>query len=52
MTDSLTNAVQDADADEDVGGELPRESKNYLTPSGYRTMLDELEYLWRTERPC
>lgn len=51
MTDSLTNAVQDADADEDVGGELPRESKNYLTPSGYRTMLDELEYLWRTERP-
>ncbi len=53
MTDSLTATVQDADsdADEDAGGGLPKGAKNYLTPGGYRAMLEELEHLWRTERP-
>jgi transcription elongation factor GreB len=27
------------------------ETKNYITPSGYRKLKDELERLWRVERP-
>ena len=53
MKVSLMTTVQypDSDADEDYGVGLPQGSKNYLTPGGYRALLDELEYLWRTERP-
>ena len=41
----------DSDVDENYGVGLPKGTKNYLTPGGYRIMLDELEYLWRIERP-
>jgi transcription elongation factor GreB len=31
---------------------LPTGSKNYLTPGGYRKLRDELDHLWKVERPA
>lgn len=42
---------RDDDDDDDAGEGLPPGSKNYLTPAGYRALLDELDQLWRVERP-
>lgn len=32
--------------------QLPSGVKNYITPVGYRRLRDELEYLWKEERPA
>jgi len=31
--------------------QLPAGAKNYITPGGYRKLKDELEHLWKIERP-
>ncbi len=36
---------------EDDGPELPRDLKNYMTPRGHAAMRDELDHLFRVERP-
>jgi transcription elongation factor GreB len=41
----------DADEGRELSGQLPLGVKNYITPSGYRKLRDELDYLWRVERP-
>jgi transcription elongation factor GreB len=44
--------MSDQDDDEEEGGEgLAAGTKNYVTPVGYRALLDELDQLWRVERP-
>lgn len=47
----MTASVRDDEADSEGGGALPAGVKNYLTPGGYRAMLEEAEHLWRVERP-
>ena len=32
-------------------GSLPRDFKNYITPSGYRRLHEELSQLWKVDRP-
>ncbi|MCC6470965.1 MAG: transcription elongation factor GreB [Alphaproteobacteria bacterium] len=40
------------DSDEDDGGPpLPQGAKNYMTPAGRQRLVDELNRLWRDERP-
>src|SRR4051812_19708025 len=51
MAGLVQDEDEDDDDDDDAGGGLPAGVKNYLTPSGYRAMLDEVEHLWRVERP-
>lgn len=44
--------MSDEDEDDDEGSEgLAPGTKNYVTPIGYRALLDELDLLWRVERP-
>lgn len=44
--------VQDDDDDElQPQSPLPLGVKNYITPGGYRKLQDELEQLWKVERP-
>jgi len=31
---------------------LPAGAKNYITPGGYRRLMEELEQLWKVERPA
>ena len=47
----MTASAPDEEEDDDAGEGLPKGGKSYLTPAGYRAMLDEVEYLWRVERP-
>ena len=45
---------QDAGDDEDIqpASELPVGVKNYITPSGHRRLQEELDHLWKVERPA
>jgi transcription elongation factor GreB len=45
---------QDSDDDEDTlpASELPVGVKNYITPSGHRRLQEELDHLWKVERPA
>ena len=45
--------AQNTDADEELEASLrlPVGTKNYITPAGYRKLKDELEQLWKIERP-
>ncbi len=45
------SGVPDDDFDGDDGNPIPAGSKNYLTPTGWRRMRDELTWLVNTERP-
>ena len=43
------------DADDDELGalfQLPSGAKNYITPNGYRKLKEELDHLWKVERPA
>lgn len=44
----------DEDDDEAVvpALQLPQGLKNYVTPTGYRRLREELEFLWKEERPA
>jgi transcription elongation factor GreB len=37
--------------DEDEGPALPAGARNYMTPAGRQRLVDELDRLWRDERP-
>lgn len=45
--------VKESDDEEDLepAQQLPPGQKNYITPSGYRRLKDELDRLWKVERP-
>lgn len=40
-----------ADDEHEPPAQLPSGVKNYITPGGYRKLKDELEQLWKIERP-
>jgi transcription elongation factor GreB len=48
--------TKETDGDEDdeleSSSPLPAGTKNYLTPGGYRKLRDELDHLWKVERPA
>lgn len=41
----------DEDDDLDPSLKLPVGTKNYITPAGFQRLQDELEHLWKRERP-
>ena len=45
------NSKKDEENQSDEGSVLPLGQKNYMTPSGYRAMRQELEFLVKKERP-
>ena len=54
MSDTYTTEFDEAD-DEDQpasSSPVPQGTKNYTTPAGFRRLQDELDHLWRTERPA
>lgn len=42
----------DADDEPESSARLPVGAKNYITPNGYRKLKEELEQLWKVERPA
>ena len=53
MSKAFTREQDSAD-DEDVPSmlQLPPGVKNYITPGGYRKLQEELDHLWKVERPA
>jgi transcription elongation factor GreB len=48
MSKALTGK---SEQDDDDGGGLPPGLKNYVTPQGHKALVEELDQLWRVERP-
>ena len=52
----MNRAAQDnSDTEDDESGhsaQLPAVVKNYITPTGYRKLKEELDHLWKVERPA
>ncbi len=49
--------TKESDGEDDDDGiepslRLPAGTKNYITPAGYQRLRDELEHLWKVERPA
>lgn len=54
MTESYNTEFEDADDDEEQNSSaqhVPLGAKNYITPAGFRRLQDELDQLWKNERP-
>lgn len=51
MSKAFTRESEDDDEDLDNVPKLPQGTKNYITPGGYRRLLDEFDQLWKQERP-
>ncbi|MDO9189662.1 MAG: transcription elongation factor GreB, partial [Sulfurimicrobium sp.] len=51
MSKAFTRESED-DEDLDDSPKLPQGLKNYITPGGYRHLMDEFDQLWKTERPA
>ena len=45
------NSEEDDDEQENAALSIPAGTKNYITPAGHKRLQDELDYLWKTERP-
>ena len=45
--------VKESEEDEDLDAapKLPQGTKNYITPGGFKRLMDEFDHLWKTERP-
>src|SRR5271169_2642883 len=53
MSKAFTKESGNNDEDElEPTRQLPPGTKNYITPAGYQRMRDELEHLWKVERPA
>lgn len=49
----MSNAFSsEADDEQESPAQLPVGVKNYITPKGYRQLKDELDHLWKVERPA
>lgn len=53
MTETFTTEFADEDDEEQTPSaqHVPLGSKNYITPAGFRRLQDELDHLWKAERP-
>ena len=54
MSKALTRETDQDDDDEGQSPalKLPPGSRNYITPAGYQRLRDEMEHLWKVERPA
>lgn len=54
MSKAFTKEVSEDDDDEQLAPalQLPLGAKNYITPVGYKRLKDELDQLWKSERPA
>lgn len=54
MTETFETDFDDEDGEEQPSSaqHVPLGAKNYITPAGFRKLQDELDLLWKTERPA
>ena len=52
MNKAFTRETDDGEEDQEPAQQLPPDQKNYITPAGYRRLKDELDRLWKVERPA
>lgn len=55
LADKPCSGGSQSDSDDDElepSAQLPVGVKNYITPSGYRKLQEELDHLWKVERPA
>ncbi|MDR2195498.1 MAG: transcription elongation factor GreB [Gallionellaceae bacterium] len=52
MSKAFTKETDDEDDELEQPQPLPAGQKNYITPAGHRRLRDELDQLWKTERPA
>jgi len=51
MSKAFTRESEPEDDEAETTSQLPAGVKNYITPRGYRALKDELDQLWKAERP-
>jgi transcription elongation factor GreB len=51
MSKAFTRESDSEDDEMEPSAQLPVGVKNYITPGGYRKLKEELEQLWKVERP-
>lgn len=52
MNKAFTRESDTAENELEPSVQLPAGTKNYITPKGYRSLKNELEQLWKVERPA
>jgi transcription elongation factor GreB len=53
MSKAFTRETESDDDEQEAAAQpLPVGVKNYITPAGYRRLMDELDHLWKVERPA
>jgi transcription elongation factor GreB len=52
MSKAFIKESDDSDEELEPSLQLPPGTKNYITPAGYRRLKDELDQLWKEERPA
>src|SRR5664279_1852884 len=52
MSKAFTRESDSDDDELEPAAQLPVGVKNYITPTGYRKLQEELDHLWRVERPA
>lgn len=52
MSKAFTRETDTDDDELEPAARLPLGVKNYITPNGYRKLKEELEQLWKVERPA
>lgn len=54
MSKAFTTEFDESEDEEqsEPSSQIPAGTKNYITPAGFRRLQDELDQLWRVERPA
>lgn len=52
MSKAFTRETDSDDEELELSSQLPVGVKNYITPGGYRKLQEELDHLWKVERPA
>jgi transcription elongation factor GreB len=52
MSKAFTREMDTDNEDMELSSQLPAGVKNYITPAGYRKLQEELDHLWKVERPA
>jgi len=52
MSKAFTKESDNDDDELEPARQLPPGTKNYITPAGYQKLRDELDQLWKVERPA
>jgi transcription elongation factor GreB len=52
MSKAFTRETESEDEELELSSQLPAGVKNYITPGGYRKLQEELDHLWKVERPA